>query len=95
MIGLDEKRNAAADAEFESFDFGWQIEDASGWEWTQPGNEWTKPVFCANEENPDGPSVPGSLVVVFEDGGADIRESYAVVEGVMIQGRTPPAPAPN
>lgn len=92
MSALDEKRRLAADAEYSTFDFGYEVKDASGWEWTTPGNHWEKPIFFfANDR--DAPSIPGTLHITFLDGSDEIAESHANILGQVIEGRSLPQPA--
>jgi hypothetical protein len=86
MSALDEKRRLAADAECSTFDFGYEFKDASGWEWTTPGNHWEKPIFLFADDR-DAPSIPGTLHITFRDGSDEIVESHANILGQVIQGR--------
>jgi hypothetical protein len=87
MSALDEKRRLAADAECSTFDFGYEFKDASGWEWTTPGNHWEKTVFLFADDR-DAPSIPGTLHITFRDGSDEIVESYANILGQVVEGRS-------
>ncbi|MBD2746027.1 hypothetical protein IC232_04860 [Microvirga sp. BT688] len=87
MSALDEKRRLAADAECSTFDFGYEFKDASGWEWTTPGNHWEKPIFFFADDR-DAPSISGTLHIKFHDGSAEIAESHATILGQVIEGRS-------
>jgi hypothetical protein len=87
MSALDEKRRLAADAEYSTFDFGYEVKDASGWEWTTPGNHWERPVFLFADDR-NAPSIPGTLHITFVDGTDEIEESHANILGQVIQGRS-------
>jgi hypothetical protein len=87
MSALDEKRRLAADAECSTFDFGYEFKDASGWEWTTPGNHWEKPIFLFADDR-DAPSIPGTLHITFVDGTDEIEESHANILGQVIQGHS-------
>ena len=92
MSALDEKRRLAADAECSTFDFGYEVKDASGWEWTTPGNHWERPIFFFADDR-DSPSIPGTLHITFLDGSDEIAESHANILGQVIEGRSLPHPA--
>lgn len=92
MSALDEKRRLAADAECSTFGFGYEFKDASGWEWTTPGNHWEKSVFLFADDR-DAPSIQGTLYITFRDGSDEISESHANILGQLIEGRSLPHPA--
>lgn len=50
---LQQARHRAADAAFETYDFGadLQVEDASGWEYTSGGDEYTRIVYALDEDS--------------------------------------------
>ncbi|QRM34795.1 hypothetical protein [Microvirga sp. VF16] len=92
MSALDEKRRLAADEECSTFDFGYEVKDASGWEWTTPGNHWEKPMFFFGDDR-DAPSIRGTFHVTFHEGSDEIAESHANILGEVIQGRSSPQPS--
>jgi hypothetical protein len=92
MSALDEKRRLAADEECSTFDFGYEVKDASGWEWTTPGNHWEKPIFFFGDDR-DAPSIRGTFHITFHDGSDEIEESHANILGEVIKGRSSPQPA--
>jgi hypothetical protein len=92
MSALDEKRRLAADEECSTFDFGYEVKDASGWEWTTPGNHWEKPIFFFGDDR-DAPSIRGTFHITFHDGSDEIAESHANILGDVIQGRSSPLPS--
>ena len=92
MSALDEKRRLAADAEYSTFDFSYEVKDASGWEWTTPGNHWEKAVFLFADDR-DAPSIPGTLHITFRDGSDEIEESHANILGQVIEGRSSVRPS--
>lgn len=82
---------AAADAEYQSYDFGdVGVEDASGWEHTIPGDEWTRAVFVRiNGDAVGRPTQKVNFTVRFAPGTADVVEAYAIdSEGSMYGSRT-------
>jgi hypothetical protein len=91
MSALDEKRRLAADEECSTFDFGYEVKDASGWEWTTPGNHWEKPIFFFADDR-DAPSIRGTFHITFHDGSDEIAESHANILGEVIEGRSSPQP---
>jgi hypothetical protein len=92
MSALDEKRRLAADEECSTFDFGYEVKDTSGWEWTTPGNHWEKPIFLFADDR-DAPSIRGTLHITFHDGSDEIAESHANILGEVIEGRSSPQPS--
>ncbi|WP_162820609.1 hypothetical protein [Microvirga calopogonii] len=89
MSALDEKRRLAADEECSMFDFGYEVKDASGWEWTTPGNHWEKPIFFFGDDR-DAPSIRGTFHITFHDGSDEIAESHVNILGDVIQGHSSP-----
>ena len=69
---LQQARRRAADAAFENYDFGadLQVEDASGWEYTSGGDEYTRSVFVLDEDS-DSHSASQRLRFVVRFGGDD------------------------
>jgi hypothetical protein len=91
MSALDVKRRLAADEECSTFDFGYEVKDASGWEWTTPGNHWEKPIFFFGDDR-DAPSIRGTFHITFHHGSDEIAESHANILGEVIEGRSSPQP---
>lgn len=89
-VALATARQEAADEACESYDFGYEVIDGSGWEYTVPGDEWVKPLYFRNEEDQDGPSVAGSFVVRFSPSTSEIAECYGIVNGEMVHNGPPP-----
>jgi hypothetical protein len=77
---MNQERTAAANAVYETFDFGATVEDQSGWEYTTPGNEWARPVFVreSDENFDDTPSTKLTFVVRFKEGTAEVELAYAI-----------------
>lgn len=88
---LDLQRGANADAAFEAhlFDRGSNPEEADGWERRTGSNEWTRAVYFPNTEDEDGPTVRGHYTVVFENNSAEIKTSYASINGNDVGERVP------
>lgn len=83
------ERHAAADAAFEDYDFGKNVqsEGDGGWAYTTPGNEWTQPIFIYNDEEDDfGGSKKVVFVVRFKPATAEIAEVYAIDSKGQIMG---------
>jgi hypothetical protein len=91
MSALDEKRRLAADEECSTFDFSYEVKDASGWEWTTPGNHWEKPIFFFADDR-DAPSIRGTFHITFHDRSDEIAESHANILGEVIEGRSSSQP---
>lgn len=83
---LIESRHVAADAKFETFDFGSSnvVEDAEGWEYFNDGDEMTRTVYFENAENPEADSQRGHFTVRFEDGTDAIAEAYGTLGGAIL-----------
>ncbi len=92
---LVDRRREAADGEFERYDMGGEtVEDSSGWEYTIPGTEMSRPVFFRNADDPDADSVTGHFRVVFAaSDSAEVVEAYAAIRGSEFGTRVPPEPA--
>lgn len=77
---MNTNRNQAADAEYQSYDFGdVGVEDASGWEHTSAGDEWTRAVFVRTDDDAEGcPTQKVTFTVHFAPGTADVVEAYAI-----------------
>lgn len=69
---LDRLRNEAADRAYETFDFEADVADASGWEHSIGGDEWSRPVFLEGEPH----SERVTFVVRFEEKSDEILEAY-------------------
>lgn len=83
MTALDDRRQLAAQAAFERHDFGENLEpeDAGGWEWTTPGDVWTRPLYFPNAENADGPTIGGAFQVEFHPQSAVAKGAFASISG--------------
>jgi hypothetical protein len=91
-MSIEELRSAAAQAAYESHDFGEaEIEDADGWERTVPGDIWTRAIYVRPTES-EGPTERGHFTVVFKPGSADVRECYGILNGELLR---PAAPSPR
>lgn len=72
---LREARREAAEEAYQDYDFGREVVDISGWEFEEPGNEWTRPVFLENEDG--GASIRVSFTVTFAPGSSEITDMSA------------------
>ncbi|MTJ93927.1 MAG: hypothetical protein F8N36_13875 [Desulfovibrio sp.] len=81
-LALEQRRRDAADAQADSYDYGYQVVGANGWEFTTPGQEWTRAVFFRDDSAPDEPSLKGTLTVVFADErSATVSDVFATLNG--------------
>jgi hypothetical protein len=80
---LDLDRAAAADHAWLSYDFGYPVQDADGWERITPGDEWTRKAYFEGDE-PGDATVQGSFTVRFEPGHASVAEVFALCNGQRI-----------
>lgn len=80
-------KTAAAQAVYETYDFGSDltVEDAGGWEYSQPGDVWVRRVFVRPDEQ--GPSQKISFVVRFSPGSNLMRSAYAIDDKGQLIGK--------
>lgn len=84
-------REVRAESEFECYDFGEVgIEGTLGWEYTTPGNTWSRTVYLANESG--GASHQITFTVVFAEGSDSVAEAYAIDHAGVIFGKRPAQP---
>lgn len=69
-------RGLLADRAYQGYDFGQEIvvEDADGWEYTSPGDTWSRKVYCLNDG--DEQTYPVNLTIRFA--GLKVIEVYAL-----------------
>src|SRR3546814_19124292 len=82
---LIERRRAAADAEFEGYDFGSiSIAAADGWQFTMPGNQVHRAIYIEDPDNPEADTVTAHFGVKFIADDSDERSEERRVgkEGV-------------
>ena len=77
---LDTARSVAADESWLSYEFGYPVEDAEGWERTTPSDEWTRKVYFTADERGE-PSITGSFSIQFEPGTATVKKASASCNG--------------
>lgn len=91
-MSLEDLRESAAQAAYTDYDFGSsEVEDHSGWEYTVPGDEWTRTIFLRSE-TPGGATDRGHFTVVFEKGTAVVSESYGMFNGNILAPASAPSP---
>jgi len=96
MTDISNQRHAAADLAYQEFEFdeGSVPEADGGWEDDGFGN-FTKPIYLADTENPEAPTVKGSFNVSFDAGSAVPSQVWATLDGNDL-GRMPAAvPGPG
>lgn len=87
---MQDERAAAAEAAFESYDFGAaRIEAAGGWERTDPGREWSRTIFLERTDDEaarDGTcdTLRAGFTVIFAEGSALVEECWANLDGEII-----------
>jgi len=94
---LDDERRAAADREWESYDFTpWEPEDTSGWshETGAGESEWSRPVYFVNPHDPEANTIEGHFVVRFASLSAEVVDVYGRINGEDIGLRVTDAPRP-
>src|SRR3546814_9572907 len=89
---LIERRRAAADAEFEGYDFGSiSIAAADGWQFTMPGNQVHRAIYIEDPDNPEADTVTAHFGVKFiADDSDEVADAYAIVDGNLCGRRLEP-----
>ncbi len=85
-LHLSESRRAAAEAEFEAYDFGDQVVVATnGWEDDDSYTRLTRVVFLTDPDDPAGPSVAAHVNVDFANRDcADVIGVEAILGGDVV-----------
>lgn len=83
---LNAARANAAELSWTQYSFPVEIEDADGWEFTTPGDEWTRKVYFESEGQGE-PSLPGSFTIRFKPGTDEIEEEVAMCNGQILTQR--------
>jgi hypothetical protein len=71
---LQQERSRIAENAFDDYDFQDQIVDSDGWEYSTPGEEWTRVFYALNPRG--GDSIRKVFVVRFREGSCDVDEAY-------------------
>jgi hypothetical protein len=83
MSDLAKQRRAIAEARFDDYQFGWDIEEAHHWHHDAQRDELRRTVlFCA--DSPGDPCVRGEFVVRFLTKRPFVDECYAVIDGCLV-----------
>jgi hypothetical protein len=89
MSGLTERRLAIAEARFDEYEFGWDVEEVHHWHHDAAGDAFSRTVlFCGDA--PGSACIRGEFVVRFLTGRPFVDECYAMIDGCLI-GRDPGA----
>jgi hypothetical protein len=94
---LHESRRAAADAAFRDYLFeDLAVLEVDGWQYSEPGLEYTRVVYLENVEIPGRDSIRARFTVVFEalDSTA-IRQAYAMIGDNQFGHPATDPPAPS
>ena len=87
---LQQTRDEVADQAFAAYDFDADVVDSDGWSYDTPGNEMTRRIYIANEDDPDGDSISAYFTVRFTNNtSADLEEAYAITRSGNIFGHLP------
>jgi len=93
-MNLHTDRGIIAEAIFQDVEFpdGVTIEETSGWEHTETGNErtpaaWNRPLYLENTENPEGDTTTATFTVLFYPNSVQVKE-------VLLDNMTLKVPAP-
>ena len=83
MNALAQRRLAISEARFDTYDFGWEVEEVHHWHTAGQGDEYCRTVlFCGDA--PGGPCVEGHFVVRFLPNRPIVDECYAMIDGCLI-----------
>ena len=83
MNELTKRRLAIAEAKFDSYDFGWAVEEVHHWHTDDGRAEYCRTVlFCG--DSPGDPCLRGEFVVRFLPGRAIVDECYGMIDGCLI-----------
>jgi hypothetical protein len=96
-VRFNAERIRAAEAAFLSYDFGeTEIEATGGWEWTQPGDEVSRPLFLAPlDSNAEATDKAFFNVRFATNESVEVIEAFAITEsGSLFGSRAPSANAP-
>ena len=94
---LTDDRRAAADREWESYDFSpWETEDTSGWrhETGAGESEWSRPVYFVNPCDPVANTIAGHFVVRFASLSDEVVDVCGRINGEDIGLRGAASPRP-
>lgn len=82
--GLDAARRAAAEREFEAYDFGGaDAADASGWE-DDGAPRLERTVYLERPGGRGGPGGAARFAVAFREGGAEVEDVGATLDGAAV-----------
>lgn len=83
MNEFAKRRLAISEAKFESYHFGWEVEEVHHWYVDGHRDEYCRTVlFCG--DSPGDPCVRGHFLVRFLPGRAIIDECYAIIDGCLV-----------
>ncbi|HET6622010.1 MAG TPA: hypothetical protein VFG64_18875 [Dongiaceae bacterium] len=83
MNELAQRRLAISEARFETYEFGWEVEEAHHWQVAGQGDEYCRTVlFCG--DTPGGPCLRGQFVVRFLRGRPIVDGCHAMIDGCLV-----------
>ena len=83
MNELAERRLAISEARFETYDFGFEVEEVHHWHTTGQGDEYCRTIlFCGDA--PGAPSVRGHFLVRFLPNRPVVDECHAMIDGCLV-----------
>src|SRR5262245_8437168 len=83
MTDLSGRCLAIAEARFEGYEFGWEVEEVHHWHQDAAGEVFYRTVlFCADA--PGGPCTRGEFVVRFLPNRPFVDECYAMIDGCLV-----------
>lgn len=83
MNELAQRRLAISEARFETYEFGWEVEEAQHWHATGHADEYCRTIlFCGDA--PGAPCVRGHFLVRFLPNRPVVDECYAMIDGCLV-----------
>lgn len=83
MDELAERRLAIAEARFDAYQFGWEVEEVQHWHLEGQGDAYCRTVmFCG--VSPGDPCLRGHFLIRFLPGLAIVDECYAMIDGCLV-----------
>jgi hypothetical protein len=83
MTNLTKRRLTKAEARFDAYEFGWEVEEIHHWHATGRDDVLCRTVLFRGESL-CGPWLTGHFVVRFQPDRAAITECYAMIDGCLI-----------
>jgi hypothetical protein len=83
MNELAKRRLAIAEAKFDTYEFGWEVEEVHHWHTDGGTDEYCRTVLLCGD-SPGDPCLKGHFLVRFLPGRPIVDECYAMIDGCLI-----------